>query len=125
MGMSGRSSVAHFYSMTHWTYLGKQQDGVRFVQIHPQVAQAIGVQTGDAVVVESPRGQASGTALIWEGIRQDTLFIPGWFGPRQQMATELGTPLYEPVSQLLDDQFYDNLSGQQAYKCFACRVRKA
>jgi hypothetical protein len=26
---------------------------------------------------------------------------------------------------LLDGRNYDNLSGQQAYKCFACRVRKA
>ena len=24
-----------------------------------------------------------------------------------------------------DDRYYDNLSGQQAYKCFACRLRKA
>jgi formate dehydrogenase (coenzyme F420) alpha subunit len=43
----------------------------------------------------------------------------------QKMAEELGTPDYEPANHLLDDRYYDNLSGQQAYKCFACRVRKA
>jgi len=41
------------------------------------------------------------------------------------MADELGTPRYEPANVLLDDRYFDNLSGQQAYKCFACRVRKA
>ncbi|MEC4815021.1 MAG: twin-arginine translocation signal domain-containing protein [Scytonema sp. PMC 1069.18] len=34
-------------------------------------------------------------------------------------------PYYEPINVLLDDQFYDTFFGQQAYKCFACRVRKA
>jgi hypothetical protein len=31
----------------------------------------------------------------------------------------------DAANYLLDDRYYDNLSGQQAYKCFACRVRKA
>jgi len=35
------------------------------------------------------------------------------------MAEELGTPYYEAANILLDDRYYDNLSGQQAYKCFA------
>jgi hypothetical protein len=43
----------------------------------------------------------------------------------QKMALEFGDPLYEPANTLLDDRYYDNLSGQQAYKCFACRVKKA
>ena len=40
------------------------------------------------------------------------------------MAEELGTPYYEAANILLDDRYYDNLSGQQAYKCFACRAKK-
>ena len=44
-----------------------------------------------------------------------------WFLGRN----DLGTPLYESVNMLPDDRYFDNLSGQQAYKCFACRVRKA
>jgi len=68
--------------------------------------------------VESPRGSIKGTALIWEGIREDTIFVPYTFGPIQKMAEELGTPYYEAANILLDDRYYDNLSGQQAYKCF-------
>lgn len=124
MGMTGRPSVVHFHSVTHWTYTGKQMNGVRLVQIHPKVAEAAGIKNGDAIAVESPRGSIRGTAQIWSGIREDTIFVPHTFGPMQKMAEELGTPYYEAVNILLDDRYYDNLSGQQAYKCFACRVKK-
>ncbi|MBW4502031.1 MAG: molybdopterin-dependent oxidoreductase [Scytonema hyalinum WJT4-NPBG1] len=125
MGMTGRSSVVHFHSVTHWTYTGKQMNGVRLVQIHPKVAQAAGINNGDEIIVESPRGSITGTALIWEGIREDTIFVPNWFGQEQKMAEELRTPYYKAANQLIDDQYYDNLSGQLAFKCFACRVKKA
>jgi anaerobic selenocysteine-containing dehydrogenase len=125
MGMTGRPSVVHFAGMTHWTYTGKQRNGIRLVQIHPTVAARVGIQEGDRIVVESPRGQIEGTALLWKGIREDTIFVPNTFGPMQKMGEELGVPFYEPANVLLDDRFFDNLSGQQAYKCFACRVRKA
>ncbi len=125
MGMAGRPSVVHFHSVTQWTYTGKQMNGVRLVQIHPEAATRAGVANGDAVLVESPCGAITATALLWDGIREDTIFVPISFGPAQKMAEELGTPLYESVNVLLDDRYFDNLSGQQAYKCFACRVRKA
>jgi anaerobic selenocysteine-containing dehydrogenase len=125
MGMTGRPSVVHFAGVTHWTYTGKQLNGVRLIQIHPRAAARAGVRDGDEVVVESPRGSVRGTALLWEGIREDTIFVPNTFGPGQKMAADLGVPAYEPANLLLDDRYFDNLSGQQAYKCFACRVRKA
>ncbi|MEM9538186.1 MAG: molybdopterin-dependent oxidoreductase [Cyanobacteria bacterium P01_E01_bin.42] len=124
MGMTGRPSVVHFHSVTQWTYTGKQMNGIRLIQIHPETARAAGINQGDRIRVESPRGAIEGTALLWEQIRKDTIFIPNWFGPKQEVALELGTPLYEPASVLIDDRYYDNLSGQQAYKCFACRVEK-
>ncbi len=125
MGTTGRSSVVHFHSVTHWTYTGKLLNGVRLIQIHPKVAQAAGIDNGSEIIVESPRGSIRGTALIWEGIREDTIFVPNWFGPHQKMAQELRTPYYEAANGLINDQYYDNLSGQQAFKCFACRVLKA
>jgi anaerobic selenocysteine-containing dehydrogenase len=125
MGMIGRASVVHFAGVTQWTYVGKQMNGIRLVQIHPGVAQKLGIQNGDSVVVESPRGSVDGTALLWNGIREDTVFVPNSFGTMQKVGEELGTPMYEPANVLIDDRYFDNLSGQQAYKCFACRVRKA
>ena len=124
MGMIGRPSVVHFSSMTQWTRTGKQQNGVRLVQIHPRTAQGVGIANGDEILVESPRGAVTGTAELWEGIREDTIYVPNTFGPQQKAAQELGTPLYAAANLLTDDRFFDNLSGQQAYKCFACRIRK-
>ncbi len=125
MGMIGRPSVVHFAGVTQWTYTGKQLNGVRLIQIHPKAMKLYGIENGDTIVVESPRGSITGTALLWIGIREDTIFVPNTFGPMQKMAEELGTPLYEPANLLIDDRYFDNLSGQQAYKCFACRVRKS
>jgi anaerobic selenocysteine-containing dehydrogenase len=124
MGMIGRPSVVHFAGVTQWTNTGKRMNGIRFIQIHPETARQAGVADGDPVVVESPRGSVTGTALYWEGIRPDTIFVPNTFGPGQKVALETGAPLYEPANTLLDDRYFDNLSGQQAYKCFACRVKK-
>jgi anaerobic selenocysteine-containing dehydrogenase len=125
MGMIGRPSVVHFAGVTQWTPTGKQMNGVRLIQIHPKAAEKAGIKNNDAVVVESPRGSATGTAILWEGIREDTIFVPNTFGPAQKVAEEFGLPLYDAANHLTDDRFFDPLSGQQAYKCFACRVRKA
>ena len=125
MGTTGRPSVVHFASVTHWTYTGEQLNGIRLVQIHPDTARRFGISDRDSIIVESPRGQVTGTALYWPDIREDTIFLPNTFGPAQRVGDQFGDPRYEAANTLVDDQFYDNLSGQQAYKCFACRVRKA
>jgi formate dehydrogenase (coenzyme F420) alpha subunit len=125
MGIIGRASVVHFAGVTQWTYIGKQMNGIRRIQVHPAAAKRAGINDGDTIIVESPRGSVSGTALLWDGIREDTIFVPNSFGPMQKMGEEFGVPAYEPANTLVSDRYFDNLSGQQAYKCFACRVRKA
>lgn len=59
------------------------------------------------------------------GIREGTVCVPNSFGPMQAMGDEFGEPRYEPANILLEDRYFDNLSRQHVYKCFACRVRKA
>ena len=111
--------------MTQWTLTGKQLNGVRLVQVHPETAAASGIKNGDPIKVESPRGVITATALLFDGIRKDTIFVPNLFGPQQRVGPEIGLPLYDAANTLVDDRYFDNLSGQQAYKCFACRVTKA
>lgn len=125
IGVIGRAGVVHFAGVTQWTYTGKRLNGVRFIQIHPKAAAAVGVRNGDLIEVESPRGAVVGAALLWEGIREDVIFVPNSFGEAQVVGDEVDAPRYAPADILLDDAYYDNLSGRQAYKCFACRVRKA
>ncbi len=124
LGMIGRPSVVHFAGVTQWTYTGKQLNGVRLIQIHPRTAARMGLKNGEDVIVESPRGSVAGTVLLWEGIREDTVFVPNGFGPAQAAGDEFGLPRYASANHLTDDRYFDNLSGQQAYKCFACRVKK-
>jgi anaerobic selenocysteine-containing dehydrogenase len=125
MGIIGRPSVVHFAGVTQWTEIGKRMNGVRLIQVHPETARQAGVADGDEVVVESPRGSVTGTALFWEGIRADTIFVPNSFGPAQRVGDEVAAPRYaDAANALTDDRYFDNLSGQQAYKCFACRIRK-
>lgn len=125
VGMIGRASVVHFAGVTQWTWAGKQLNGERYIQIHPSAAKAAGIKDGDTVTVESPRGAVQGTAQLWEQMRPDAIFVPNSFGPAQVVGDEMGLPRYKVANILVDDQYFDNLSGQQAYKCFACRVRKA
>ena len=125
MGIVGRASVVHFSGVTQWTYVGKQMNGVRLVQMHPTVAAAAGIRNGEAILVESPRGSIAASALVWDGIREDTIFVPNSFGPMQTMGDEFGLPRYEPAHALTDDRHFHNLSGQPAYTCFARRVRTA
>jgi formate dehydrogenase (coenzyme F420) alpha subunit len=125
VGMIGRPSVVHFATITQWTQTGKRLNGIRLVQISPKTARAAGIENGAAIRVESPRGTISATALVFDGMRDDTIFVPNLFGPDQIVGEELGLPLYEPANVLVDDRYFDNLSGQQAYKCFACRVYPA
>jgi hypothetical protein len=66
----------------------------------------------------------AGTVLLWEGMREDSVFVPNTFGPAQAEGDGLGLPRYEAANRLTGDRHFDNLSGQQAYKCFACRLRK-
>src|SRR5262249_1850964 len=120
MGIVGRASVVHFAGVTQWTHLGKQMNGMRLVQIHPNAAARFNIRNGDRITVESARGAVAGTALVWEGIREDTIFVPNSFGPMQLVGDEFSAPRYEPANVLTDDRYFDNLSGQQAYKCFAC-----
>ena len=125
VGMIGRPSVVHFAGMTQWTWTGKLLNGVRHIQLHPKVAAQAGLRDGDEMIVESPRGAVRGTARLWSDMREDTLFLGNTFGPAQAAGDEQGLLRYEAANHLLDDHHYDNLSGQQAFKCFACRVKKA
>jgi hypothetical protein len=64
-------------------------------------------------------------ALLEPHIRPDTIYVPNTFGPAQRVGDIFGGIRYDATNALVDDGFYDNLSGQQAYKCFACRLVKA
>jgi assimilatory nitrate reductase catalytic subunit len=69
------------------------------VQIHPRLAQELGVLEGQALVIESRRGSVSMLATISRDIRPDTLFAPFHWGGKQA-ANLLTVPALDPTSKM-------------------------
>ncbi|MFD8685264.1 molybdopterin oxidoreductase family protein [Streptomyces sp. NPDC059651] len=70
-----------------------------FVELHPRLAERIGVAEGDPVAVTSRRGRAVAPARITVTIRQDTVFMPfHWAG--EGRANTLTNPALDPVSRM-------------------------
>ncbi len=47
-----------------------------WIEMHPEVAERLGVGTGDVVAVSSPHGQLEAPAFVYHGLRPDTVAIP-------------------------------------------------
>jgi assimilatory nitrate reductase catalytic subunit len=69
------------------------------VQIHPRLAQRLGVTEGEAVLIESRRGAIELAAVINNDVRPDTLFAPFHWGGRQA-ANVLTVPALDPLSRM-------------------------
>ncbi|SDK59792.1 assimilatory nitrate reductase catalytic subunit [Streptomyces indicus] len=70
-----------------------------FVQLHPRLADRIGVGEGDPVAVVSRRGRAVAPARITAGIRADTVFMP-FHWPGEGRANSLTHPALDPASRM-------------------------
>ncbi len=69
------------------------------VQIHPRLAERLGVGPGDRVRVESRRGTVDFAVEITPTIRVDTLFAPFHWGGKQA-ANVLTVPGLDPISRM-------------------------
>lgn len=70
-----------------------------FVEIHPTLAETFGIKNGDAVWVESRRGNVVMPAKVVTTIRPDTVFIPyHWAGKKS--ANLLTIRAYDPISKI-------------------------
>ncbi|GAA1020418.1 molybdopterin oxidoreductase [Acrocarpospora pleiomorpha] len=67
-----------------------------FVEMHPQLAERIGVAAGDRVRVASRRGSTEAPARLSQAIRPDTVFMPfHWEG-----VNRLTNPALDPISRM-------------------------
>jgi assimilatory nitrate reductase catalytic subunit len=69
------------------------------VQIHPRLAQELGVLEGQSLVLESRRGTVTMAAVISRDIRPDTLFAPFHWGGKLA-ANLLTMPALDPFSRM-------------------------
>ncbi|WP_369258953.1 molybdopterin oxidoreductase family protein [Streptomyces sp. R35] len=70
-----------------------------FVEMHPRLAERLGVADGDAVTVVSRRGRAVAPARITTTIRPDTVFMP-FHWPGEGRANTLTNPALDPTSRM-------------------------
>jgi assimilatory nitrate reductase catalytic subunit len=106
--------ISQFLSGTQTRRIGPLVDQYPepLVEIHPQMAERLGIQDGDWTTVESRRGACTLRAQVVRTIRPDTVFIPyHWAGPRS--ANQLTIAAQDPISKIPE------------YKVCAVRVRKA
>jgi assimilatory nitrate reductase catalytic subunit len=82
------------------------------IEMHPRLAEKLGVEDGDWMTVESRRGRITLKAQVVTTIRPDTIFIPyHWAGAKS--ANQLTIAAQDPVSKIPE------------YKVCAVRVKKA
>ncbi|WP_297082856.1 molybdopterin oxidoreductase family protein [uncultured Demequina sp.] len=68
-----------------------------FVELHPLLADRIGVAEGEDVILTTARGEAVARAVLTEGIRPDTVFMPfHWAGAGS--ANRLTNDVTDPIS---------------------------
>src|SRR6266498_458029 len=106
--------VSQFLSGTQTRRIGPLVDQYPepLIEIHPQLAQKLGVKDGDWTTVESRRGQITLKALVVTTIRPDTIFIPyHWAGAKS--VNQLTIAAQDPISKIPE------------YKVCAVRVKKA
>lgn len=82
------------------------------VEMHPRLAEKLGVKSGDFVEVESRRGHVRLKASVVTTIREDTVFIP-YHWADEKSANLLTLRALDPVSKIPE------------FKTCAVRVRKA
>jgi assimilatory nitrate reductase catalytic subunit len=82
------------------------------IEMHPALAQKLGVADGEWVTAETRRGHITLRALVVNSIRPDTIFIP-YHWPGRQSANQLTIAAQDPISKIPE------------YKVCAVRVRKA
>jgi assimilatory nitrate reductase catalytic subunit len=106
--------VSQFLSGTQTRRIGplvKQYPEPR-IELHPRLAERLGIADGDWTTAETRRGTITLRAQVVTTIRPDTVFIPyHWAGPKS--ANQLTVAAQDPISKI------------PQYKVCGCRVRKA
>jgi assimilatory nitrate reductase catalytic subunit len=106
--------VSQFLSGTQTRRIGPLVDQYPepLVEMHPQLAQTLGIANGDLTTVESRRGEITLPAMVVTTIRPDTVFVP-YHWPGRKSVNQLTISAQDPISKIPE------------YKVCAVRVRKA
>ncbi len=101
----------HTLTMTGRTSILEREAPEAYVEIHPENAEELGLETGDYVKVSSRRGTIRIKAKVTRGVAKGSVFIPFHF--RDAAANVLTNPALDPVAKIPE------------YKVCAVRVERA
>ena len=106
--------VSQFLSGTQTRRIGPlvQQYPEPRIELHPRLAEKLGVRDTDWTTVETRRGAITLRAMVVTTIRPDTIFIP-YHWPGEKSANRLTVAAQDPISKI------------PQYKVCGCRARKA
>ena len=102
----------HTGTMTHREEGIMQYTPSDFIELHPETADAAGIESGDMVTVESRRGEIVVPAQITDRVGPDTVFIPIHFAE-------------SAVNRLTDEEHIDPVAATPEYKLSAVRISAA
>jgi assimilatory nitrate reductase catalytic subunit len=93
--------VAHYLSGSQTRRIGPlvEQSPEPFCEMHPRLAEGLGVRDGDLVKVESRRGAVTVHALVVRTIRPDTVFVP-YHWPQDRAANQCTIRALDPISKI-------------------------
>ena len=106
--------VSQFLSGTQTRRIGPlvRQYAEPRIEMHPRLAEKLGIADGDWATAETRRGDITLRASVVTTIRPDTIFIPyHWAG--RKSANQLTVAAQDPISKI------------PQYKVCGCRVKKA
>ena len=95
---SGKSEVLKSYTLK-----------ISYVEIHPELASELGVESGDKVLIHSRRGSIVAAARVMATVQEDQVFIP----------------MHYQTTNLITFASFDPYSFQPSYKASAVRLEKA
>ncbi len=93
--------LAHYQSGAQTRRIDVLNDAVpeAYVELHPDLAERMGVAAGEEIRVVSRRGEAIGVARFSETLRTDTVFMPFHFAGTGR-ANLLTNPALDPTSRM-------------------------
>ncbi len=104
-------------SFTNWSeYIGSFSQG-NFVQVHPNTAEALKIEDGDTVYIESIVGKLKAVARVTKAVLPGTIFTPSHPAPANKIEGNFGQSINSIVPS-----YWSKVSAQ--FNGFGCRLVK-
>jgi anaerobic selenocysteine-containing dehydrogenase len=103
---------------TNWSrYMGELSHG-NFIQIHPDTAKPLEVQTGDPVYIETVIGSIQAIAVVSTAVLPGVVFTPSHPGPANKIQGNMG----QSINTIIPG-YWSKVSAQ--FNGFGCRIKKS